>query len=173
MDAAIKIRKATHADGKLIAEISRTTFYETFAGSNTKENMDVFMERQFAAEKLASEPVEPGNIFLLAYYNNELAGYAKLRDPLPAADGHSVDEIEIARIYSTRAMIGKGIGKALMLQCMEEGRLLGKTHIWLGVWEKNQRAIDFYLKFGFKKTGEHAFVLGRDIQTDCIMKRAL
>jgi len=167
------IRKATRTDGKLIAEISRTTFYETFAEFNTKENMDLFMERQFGADKLASEPGEPGNIFFLAYYNDELAGYAKLRDPLPATEGHSVHEIEIARIYSTKAMIGKGIGKALILQCMAEGRLLGKTHIWLGVWEKNQRAIDFYLKFGFIKTGEHAFVLGRDIQTDWIMKREL
>ncbi len=173
MQDNIFIRKATTADRAIIAGISRSTFYDTFASFNTKENMDIFMERQFSADKLEAEVGEPDLIFFLAYCNDELAGYVKLRNPSAGSEDNSIHEIEIARIYSTKSAIGRGIGKALMLRCIEEATALGKTHIWLGVWEKNQRAIDFYTKFGFVKTGEHAFVLGKDIQTDWIMKKKI
>jgi ribosomal protein S18 acetylase RimI-like enzyme len=48
-----------------------------------------------------------------------------------------------------------------------------KQIIWLGVWEKNQRAIDFYHKWGFENFGEQIFLLGTDLQTDLLMKKEL
>jgi len=46
-------------------------------------------------------------------------------------------------------------------------------YIWLGVWEKNQKAIDFYEKNGFVPFDKHIFVLGDDKQTDIMMKMEL
>jgi len=46
-------------------------------------------------------------------------------------------------------------------------------YIWLGVWEKNQKAIDFYEKNGFVSFDKHIFVLGDDKQTDIMMKMEL
>ncbi|HSU51405.1 MAG TPA: GNAT family N-acetyltransferase, partial [Segetibacter sp.] len=46
-----------------------------------------------------------------------------------------------------------------------------KTVIFLGVWEHNKKAISFYEKLGFKKFGEHLFMLGKDAQTDWLMKK--
>ena len=46
-------------------------------------------------------------------------------------------------------------------------------NVWLGVWEKNPRAIAFYKKFGFKEAGEHVFLLGRDPQRDIILYKVL
>jgi len=48
-----------------------------------------------------------------------------------------------------------------------------KEIVWLGVWEKNNRAISFYKKWGFEKFGEHSFTLGDDIQNDWLMKKEL
>jgi ribosomal protein S18 acetylase RimI-like enzyme len=42
---------------------------------------------------------------------------------------------------------------------------------WLGVWERNARAIAFYRKFGFAEVGEHVFLLGKDPQRDVVMAR--
>ena len=44
--------------------------------------------------------------------------------------------------------------------------------MWLGVWERNARAIAFYAKWGFIDIGDHVFMLGSDRQTDRIMWRA-
>ena len=43
--------------------------------------------------------------------------------------------------------------------------------IWLGVWEKNPKAISFYKKFGFVEVGDQVFPLGNDPQRDIVMKR--
>ena len=47
---------------------------------------------------------------------------------------------------------------------------MNATYIWLGVWEKNLRALSFYRKNGFVAFDKHIFKLGNDIQTDILMK---
>jgi ribosomal protein S18 acetylase RimI-like enzyme len=61
----------------------------------------------------------------------------------------------------------------MMKKCMQTAEALKKDVIWLGVWEKNSRAISFYTKFGFKKFATHVFMLGDDAQTDWLMKKDL
>ena len=56
---------------------------------------------------------------------------------------------------------------------MDEAKAKGKKTIWLCVWEKNQRAIEFYTAWGFEKFGECDFILGRDVQKDSMMKKEL
>ena len=171
MNPEITLRAATSKDAELIADISRQTFYETFASENTQENMDKFMNIQFAKEKLIGELSDADNIFFLAYQGDEVAGYLKLRDGQNPDQLQNLPAIEIVRIYSVTSMIGKGIGKLLMQKSIDEAIRRNKTVIWLGVWEKNHRAINFYTKWGFVKFGEHDFILGNDIQTDWLMKR--
>jgi ribosomal protein S18 acetylase RimI-like enzyme len=48
-----------------------------------------------------------------------------------------------------------------------------KNVVWLGVWEKNDRAIRFYEKWGFEKFGETDFLLGDDLQQDWLMRKVL
>lgn len=169
----LTVRRALKEDAEMIAEISRQTFYDTFAAHNTKENMDKFMSIQFAKEKLIAELSDPENIFFLAYQDDQLAGYVKLRDGENPHELKNSPSIEIVRIYSVSAMIGKGIGKSLMQTSIDEAIKRKKSTIWLGVWERNQRAIDFYRKWGFEKFSEHDFILGNDIQTDWLMKKEI
>ena len=81
--------------------------------------------------------------------------------------------IELCRLYNLQEFIGKGIGKSLMLKCLEFAEENRHDTIWLGVWENNNLAINFYRKFGFEKCGEHVFRLGNDLQTDWLMQRNL
>ena len=171
MNSQVTVRVASQVDAELIADISRETFHDSFAAQNTKENMDKFMNEQFAKDKLIEELSEPGNTFLLAYDGDQVVGYVKLREGAHPKYPENLAAIEIVRIYSATSMIGKGIGKLLMQTCIEIARKRNKKLIWLGVWENNQRAIDFYRKWGFEKFGEHDFILGNDIQTDWLMKK--
>jgi ribosomal protein S18 acetylase RimI-like enzyme len=81
--------------------------------------------------------------------------------------------IEISRIYVTKQSKGRGVGKALMDKCIGTATEMNKAQIWLGVWEHNLHAINFYKKAGFEKYGEHIFMLGSDPQTDWLMKKQL
>ena len=169
----VTLRYATVKDAGLIADISRKTFYETFASQNSKENMDRFMNEQFTKEALMQEVGTTGNIFLLAYEEQEPVGYVRMRESINPPALSDSNAIEIARIYATSNSIGKGVGKALMQRCIDIAVEKNKDLIWLGVWEHNIRAIDFYKKAEFEKFGTHTFMLGDDAQTDWLMKKQL
>ena len=169
----ITIRFATKHDAKLIADMSRQTFYDTFASQNTKEDMDKFMNEQFTREALMEEVGTENNIFLLAYDEEKPVGYARIRENNNPPSLGTSNAIEIARIYAATHAIGKGIGKMLMQKCIEIAKAGNREVVWLGVWEKNKRAIDFYIKWGFEKFADHDFVLGNDVQKDWLMKRTL
>ena len=171
--AEISIRFATEKDGELIADLSRQTFFDTFAPDNTWQNMDKFMNEQFTREKLIDEVQQPWHVFFLAFIDDEAVGYVKMRDGAVPTALFNQRCIEIARIYSVQHAIGRGVGKALMQTCHEIAIEKRKEVLWLGVWEKNQRAIDFYSKWDFKKFGEQKFILGNDVQTDWLMKKNL
>lgn len=169
----LTIREATTADALLIADISQTTFYETFAKDNTEEDMHLFLTQQFTKGKLMLEVGRPNLRFLLAYSGKEVAGYVKLKEG-PGPKGLAVQNaLEIARLYAMPQMIGKGVGKLLMQASLTAAKDSKKEGVWLGVWEKNQRAIDFYHRWGFEKFGEVDFLLGTDLQRDWLMGKRL
>ena len=169
----ILIRIATENEAELIADLSHQTFYDSFAEFNTKENMDKFMNEQFTKQKLIHEVKQPWHTFFLAFINDQPVGYVKLRDGSVPLDLVNQSCLEIARIYAVKDKIGKGVGKNLMQACHDFAEQKGKKILWLGVWEKNQRAIDFYSKWGFEKFGSQKFLLGDDLQNDWLMKKEL
>lgn len=168
---SLLIREADSRDAALIAELSRTTFYDTFASANTPENMEYFMQEVFTKEKLMNEVGAAGNYFLLAFEGETPVGYVRMRDGEEYAAFEGKPSLEIARIYATAASIGKGVGKELMKKCLAIAAEMQRKIIWLGVWEHNQRAIDFYTKWGFVKFDTHVFQLGDDPQTDWLMMK--
>ena len=56
-----------------------------------------------------------------------------------------------------------------MRACIAMARQRENDGIWLGVWGKNQRALQFYRRWGFKQIGAQPFILGSDRQTDLIL----
>ena len=169
----ITIRYATIADAEMIADMSRQTFYETFARQNTDEDINKFMNEQFTKKALMKEVELNDSTFFLAYDGKEPVGYTRMREGDKRPEFAGKTSIEIARIYAVQSSIGKGVGKALMKTCLDVAAEQKKEVIWLGVWEKNNRAIDFYTKFGFNKFAEHEFLLGNDLQTDWLMMKLL
>lgn len=170
---ALFIRYATKDDAALIADISRQTFYDTFAADNSPEDMEKFLSEQFTKGRLMLEVGSAGNEFLLAYKNDAVAGYAKLREGKVPVELKGRNLLEIARLYVLKEFLGERVGAQLMQHCLDIAKAKGKEVVWLGVWEKNQRAINFYHKFGFEKFGELDFLLGNDLQRDWMMKKEL
>jgi ribosomal protein S18 acetylase RimI-like enzyme len=168
----INIRYATIEDAALIAAISRETFYETFAAFNTASDMQKFMDEQFSVADLMAQVADPAHHYFLVYDDNQAVGYTFLIDRTHPSLKSSLS-LEIARIYIRQSAIGKGIGKALMNRAISFAQSQQKNAVWLGVWEHNQRAIDFYLSLGFSKFGEHDFLLGDDVQRDWLMVKQI
>jgi ribosomal protein S18 acetylase RimI-like enzyme len=169
----LRIRYGTAADHVELAEVGAETFYGTFAADNTPQNMAVYLAASFSPPKQAQALADPASRFLSAEIDGAVVGYAQVKcAPAPqAVAGRTA--MEIARFYVRKPWIGKGIGVQLMEACLTEARREGCGAVWLGVWERNARAIAFYRKAGFTEVGIQVFQLGEDLQRDLIMVRPL
>jgi len=169
----MKIRYGTTDDARMLSELGARTFYETFAKDNTPENMDLHLKESFSPEIQFEELSAPNTIFLIVEAESIPLGYAQLLMDSRDESLTGSKPLEIRRIYVAQEYVGKGIGKELMKAAIDEARRRNCDCVWLGVWEKNQRAIDFYRKWGFHETGTHIFKVGEDPQTDFVMELKL
>jgi GNAT superfamily N-acetyltransferase len=167
----LNIRKASAGDAGTLARLSYQTFVETFADKNSEENMKEYLSKNCTEEVITDELKDPKSTFFIAEWGGEPVGFAKLRrNEMPDATKNT-RALEIQRLYVTKQMIGKKVGKVLMETCMESAQHYNCNVIWLGVWEHNHPAIAFYKHFGFETFGSHVFVVGQDAQTDLLMKK--
>lgn len=166
----IEIKKAVLADLKIIQNISKQSFTETFAAINSPENMEKYLEESFNTTQLTSEISNPDSPSYIAFWEKEPVGYLKLNFGNAQTESINDNAIEIQRIYVLQAFHGKKIGQILLDEAIKIAHQEAAEYIWLGVWEENHRAIQFYTKNGFITFDKHIFTLGNDQQTDLLMK---
>lgn len=159
------IRRATPDDAARLAEFGARTFQETFGAHNRPEDMETFLSSAYGVEVQLAEIADPARITLIVEEGEALIAYAQLWVHIP--------EVEIGRFYVDSAWHGRGIAQSLMSVVLDVARDLGATRLWLGVWERNAKAIAFYEKCGFVDCGSQPFLLGSDLQTDRVMERAV
>jgi diamine N-acetyltransferase len=167
------IRPANASDAASLAALAERTFRETFAIDNSGEDIDLHCARKFSAEIQGEEIASPHMTTLLAEVAGELVGFAQLRLAHPAACVKADRPAELHRIYVLSEWHGRGLARELMRAVCAAAARAGCDCIWLGVWERNLKAIAFYRKCGFAVVGDHPFVLGRDRQRDLIMAAQL
>ncbi len=165
------IRPATAADAGPLAEFAARTFAEAFAGANDPEDMALYLSSAYGLAQQSAELADPGLSTLLAEADGRLAGFAQLRrgPAPPCVTGRR--PIELWRFYVDRLWQGRGVAQALMRAALAEAARLGAATLWLGVWERNDRARAFYRKCEFLDVGSKRFMLGHDAQTDRVLAR--
>jgi ribosomal protein S18 acetylase RimI-like enzyme len=169
----VKIRKINILDLAQLQEIGISTFAETFTEHNTKEDLEKYLKESFAADKLIAELENPDAAFYFAAINEEVIGYLKINFGDAQTELKDNKSVEIERIYVLQAYLGKKIGQLLYNKAIEIAKEHQAHYVWLGVWEENHRALQFYKKNGFVQFDTHIFKLGNDEQTDIMMKLVL
>jgi len=170
----VAIRRATVADAEALAEFGARTFFETFAKDNTAEDMRMHLASAWAPALQRAELLDVQFDTLLACdREGRLAGFAQLRVGHAPAGIATVKPVEVLRFYVDQPWQGQGVAGLLMLAAQDQARARGARELWLGVWERNERAQAFYRKHGFRKVGTQIFVVGTDPQTDHVMLREL
>jgi diamine N-acetyltransferase len=167
------IRRATDDDAEQLAALARRTYVETFGPDNTAEDMAIHVARSFGTDIQLRQIRDERMVTLLAEIGPAMAGFAQVRQGTwpPCVTGDV--PVEVWRFYVDRPFHGRGIAQALMRDVEQVARELRADTLWLGVWERNPRAIAFYAKCGFVDVGSHAFIFGTEEQTDRVMARAI
>lgn len=174
---SLTIREAVSADAPDIARFARDVFLATFGPGTTPANdpddLHAYVTEAFGESVQLAELEDPTRSYLLAEIGDALVGFALLRVGATDAAVTGEGPVEIQRFYIDHRWHGAGVASRLMARCIETAKARGGKTLWLGVWEFNPRAIRFYIKQGFTDVGSHPFLLGKDLQTDRVMQRAL
>lgn len=133
------LRKAGNMDISRIAEIliftKRTTYRPIFKNDNVSFNeMQVLKE----IEKL-SQPSALDNIYV--YDDGIVKATVKIEDV--------GEKTKISEFFVDPFFQGEGIGTKILNTVIEKSK-----EVFLYVLDKNEKAIRFYVKMGFKYTGE-------------------
>lgn len=146
----IDIRKVTLSDVGYVQTISRQTFTETFSAGNTAENLKMYLEKAFSIDKLSAELSNANSDFYFATLGSKVIGYLKLNFGPSQTEIKDHNALEIERIYVLKEYHGKNVGQLLYEKAIQVAKQTNANYVWLGVWEKNTRAISFNKKKWFR-----------------------
>jgi diamine N-acetyltransferase len=170
----VSIRHGRPEDADAVAAFGRRTFDETFGPDNDPADHTAFLDATYGREQQARELEDPGWVTLLAETGDDVVGLAQLRGGQPPACvlARVPAALEVARLYVDRAWHGQGLAGRLLEALQAAARERGVEPLWLGVYQRNPRAIAFYERMGFHAVGEQIFKIGTDPQVDWVMLRA-
>ncbi len=156
----------------LLADLGATTFYEAYKTLHKAEDIKAYNANAYSFEVIKQNLKKPDVLYFVAYTMFKEVGYIKL---IKNASAPGVNEavMELEKIYVLPEFWGSGAGDALMNKAIDVTRQSGFNHLYLGVWQKNERAIAFYKKFGFEVCGTRTFQLGKTLCDDFLMIKAV
>jgi len=173
-ERSFRIRRGEPRDAPALAEFAARTFNDTFAAANRPEDMAAYLPSAYSVSQQAGELADPDIVTLIMENESGVfVAYAMLRRAAAPECVRGPEPIELWRFYVDRPWHGSGLAQRLMDAVHDTVLLLGGSTLWLGVWDKNDRAAAFYRKSGFHDVGVHDFWVGSDRQTDRIMVRRL
>ena len=164
----INIRRINIDDVAVLSILARKTFYDTFTGTCTVADMQLFLNQYYSEIQLGKELLDEEMFFFFAEDDGVPVAYLQFKE-----DYKSLPEmkkwkaLELKRIYLLNELQGKGIAQKLMDFFLNFAAENKYEVVWLGVWEHNIRAQKFYEKYGFADSGyTHDFPIGNTPQTD-------
>lgn len=171
----MQIRRAGIKDAAILSKLASQTFYDTFTGTCTDEDMRSFLQQYFSEDALLQELQNENDYCFFIEEDNVPLGYIRfMEDYTSFPYMNQWKALELKRIYILKEHHGKGIAQKLMAFIFEYATQNDFKVVWLGVWEHNYRAQKFYEKYGFINSGHtHDFPIGNTPQTDIWMWKFL
>ena len=171
--ANITIRQANAADVDTIVSLGRKTFVETYGDTNKKEEVVTYMDNMFNQERIEKEINTFGERFFIACVGDLPVGFTKLSENKIPKGLNGKKKIQVERIYVLKEYQGFKIGTELIEKVLSVAGGEGYKIVWLSVWQKNNKAIQFYQKAGFVIYDTDTFQFGEEVHDDFLMKKEI
>jgi GNAT superfamily N-acetyltransferase len=165
------IRPASVDDVPALCQLGAATFRETYTAISDPGAVDAYATENFTPAKVEAWFRQPCAHTLIALADDRPAGYAHLRHAKVPACVDDPKAIELSRLYLLASAQGGGLGSAMMTVILSQAAALEARTIWLGAYDRNVKALDFYTRHGFVHVGSHAFEFGGVIHADPVLTR--
>lgn len=157
--------------------LEQQTFTETFRNTYSPEDLETFLNDKKSPAVIAQELLQQNARYYISYYGDAPAGFLKLNlHKQPDDEAGTIlpsPVLELEKIYVLQAFQGFKLGKALICHAYAMAMEQQAKCIWLGVWEHNTKARDFYEREGFERFSQHNFMVGSQQDTDLLYKKLL
>ncbi|HSW04968.1 GNAT family N-acetyltransferase [Aquabacterium sp.] len=165
----LQLRPAATGDVPALVALAKDTFRDTYRHLDTAEDIEDHVTRNFTPAAFLALLEDSRTSLLLAALDVRLVGYAQVaQSPAPPCVSGPAP-IELCRLYLRQDVIGQGLGAALMEAVHAEARRREGQTLWLGVYDRNERARDFYRRWGFVDVGTKDFYFGGRTYADPVM----
>lgn len=165
----VRFDKVQINQAEILLQIARSTFISTYQHLNDPDQFKAYLAENLILNSIENSLSQSQSHYYFGRIRDKIVSYFHVLEFPVQTDINTRHSLEIARFYVIDEYKGKGIGRHMMNYIKALALILGKKEIWLGVWERNPKAIAFYMKMGYKITGSHSFMIGNDNQTDYIM----
>jgi ribosomal protein S18 acetylase RimI-like enzyme len=157
----------------VLSQLACDTFSETFAHLYPPEDLQAFLLKSYAPEKLAAEVADTAQFWRIVYDGDAAVAYLHCGPVgLPHPDADPAQAGELKRLYVHSSQQGKGLGKTLLAMAMDwMSETYGDALQWIGVWSENHKAQALYLSHGFEKVGAYQFPVGTVLDDEFILRR--
>jgi len=170
-DLIINIRVASLSDAPMLTRLMRQAFAQAYASCTRPADLEAHMEANFTEERQRAELEKPQAATLLAKAHSQFIGYAQWTPGPPPACVRAKQTVQLQRLYVLKPYWGTGVAHRLMKSCLTYLSDSSYRTVWLSCWTQNERALEFYRKWGFRRSGTEPFFVGSDRQTDFILVR--
>jgi len=169
----VLIRDLNYNEITELAELAKKTYAETFGDSMSSEDLAIEFEVNRFEKYFKS--VFNVDTILVAIISSKIAGYIQLSDakvnikngPKPTNKDKAVNALYVGADYQS-----KGVGRSLMDAAFTHNYLQHAKNIYIDVWDKNTKALNFYKKYGFKVVGIcDVIVNGKCVDEDLVLMR--
>lgn len=156
----IKIRKATLSDSVSLSLLGRVTYIQSHeVYFDHKNDMIEYCDKEYSVSNTEYQLQDPNTLYLMAFVNELPVGYAMLKLNEYSPILNSSDTCQIQKIYVLNDFTSQKIGHRLNNAIIEEVQSKKLKHVWLTTYIKNSKAINFYIKKGYKNIGVDQFMV--------------
>lgn len=157
----IKIIRANSSHAETIASIGKQSFRDAFGQLfNDKVELFEYLEYTYDIDKITKSINKENNVFFIAFVENVPVGFAKLKKYSLNEQIESIAQMELQKIYVLSYYHGSGAGAALMRAVLDLAYQIQPDYLWLDTHVTNTKAIRFYEKNGFIRSGKNYFTIG-------------
>ena len=161
-------------EASLLRELEVATYQETFGPFIKEADMAHYFDNELSLATIEKELEDPESETYFVVKDDKIAGFLKFNWGKAQTEPVEMDNaFEIQRIYVKKEHHGKGYGKEMFSFALKEAQKRGFDWAWLGVWERNYKAQNFYKQFGFERFSEHHFITGETVDTDWLLRKHL
>lgn len=157
------IREATRADIAEIVLVSRQSFIDAFGHLYKPADLNAFLDEWRTPERIGANVADPDTRLAVADEDGSIVGYCtttfgKGFDERP--EPRPMKPAYLGQLYCLQTATGRGVGAALIEDCIAQARRRGCDAVQLSVYSENFGGQRFYRRHGFAHVADIDFWVG-------------